>query len=72
MSDPVNKPAHYQLAPGVEVIHITEHLGFLAGNVVKYVCRADKKGEHLQDLYKARWYLDRMILNATKHHKETT
>jgi len=60
--DPIN-PAHYEVAPGVEVIHLTEHLDFLRGNIVKYVVRAGQKNPEttLQDLQKAAWYLDRLI-----------
>ncbi len=36
-------------------------LGFCLGNTVKYISRAGKKGAVLQDLKKARWYLDREI-----------
>lgn len=62
--DPVNSPAHYRWLPnGVEVIDITETLGFCLGNVVKYTLRADHKGKPLEDLRKARWYLDREIAN---------
>lgn len=60
MSDPVDHPAHYNQYP-VEVIEVTEHLNFCLGNVVKYVLRADHKGNAIQDLRKARWYLDREI-----------
>ena len=60
MHDPVNNPAHYTQFP-VEVIQITEHLNFCLGNTVKYVCRADFKGNKLEDLKKARWYLNREI-----------
>ena len=60
MSDPVNSPAHYNQF-GVQVIEITENLNFCLGNVVKYVCRSEFKGNQLQDLKKARWYLDREI-----------
>jgi hypothetical protein len=56
----VDHPAHYTQFP-VEVIQITEHLNFCLGNVVKYVCRADFKGNKLQDLEKAKWYLEREI-----------
>lgn len=60
--DPVHAPAHYRHLPGgLEVIDVTETLGFCLGNVVKYVLRADHKGEPIQDLQKARWYLDREI-----------
>lgn len=58
--DPVNSPAHY-LAYPVEVIEITEHLNFCLGNVVKYALRADHKGNALEDLAKAAWYLNREI-----------
>jgi Protein of unknwon function (DUF3310) len=60
MSDSVNSPDHYNRF-GVEVIQITEHLNFCRGNIVKYVARAEFKGNELEDLKKARWYLDREI-----------
>jgi hypothetical protein len=60
-SDPVNHPSHYQHESGIEVITITETMGFCLGNVVKYVLRAGKKGCPIEDLKKARWYLDREI-----------
>lgn len=46
-----------------EEIDIIEHLSFCAGNAVKYVCRAGRKDpdKHIEDLEKARWYLDREI-----------
>jgi len=59
--DAVNHPHHYQHESGVEVITITETMGFCLGNVVKYVLRADKKGKQLEDLRKAAWYLNREI-----------
>ena len=58
MSDPIEKPAHYNQFPGVEVIDLTKWLNFPMGNVVKYVARADFKGNALEDLRKARTYLD--------------
>ena len=63
MSNEKTNPSHYQFGGGVEVIHITQHLGFLLGNVVKYSARAGRKDgeEVLDDLYKARWYLNRQI-----------
>lgn len=61
-SDPVHRPAHYTSHPsGIECIEVTEHMSFNLGNVVKYLWRADEKGAALQDLEKARWYLDRKI-----------
>ena len=62
MTDPVNQPPHYTSHPsGVECIQITEHMNFLLGNVFKYIWRADLKGKGLEDLRKARFYLDREI-----------
>ena len=58
--DNVNKPFHYNQFP-VEVIELTEHLNFCRGNVVKYVCRAHLKNNELEDLKKAKWYLEREI-----------
>lgn len=61
MSDPVNHPEHYTWHPsGVECITITEHMGFLLGNAVKYIWRADLKNG-TEDLKKAVWYLEREI-----------
>lgn len=61
MADRVNHPAHYVNHPsGVEPITITETMGFCLGNVIKYV-RADFKGEPIEDLKKASWYLNREI-----------
>lgn len=58
----VNHPAHYARG-GIEPIDAIEawSLGFSLGNVIKYVARADHKGNALEDLKKARWYLTREI-----------
>jgi hypothetical protein len=62
MIDPVNSPPHYNSHPsGVECIQITEHMGFCLGNAIKYLWRADEKGKAVEDLKKARWYIDREI-----------
>lgn len=60
--DLVNHPPHYKTG-GIETIDFIEAkaLGYHLGNVVKYITRADHKGTPLQDLKKARWYLDREI-----------
>jgi len=60
--DPVNHPKHYTFGR-IEVLDAIEdwRLGFHAGNVVKYVVRAKHKGKELEDLRKARVYLDRLI-----------
>lgn len=58
VGDPVKEPSHYQFPGNVQVIDITKHLDFLTGNVIKYVARAGRKGDALEDLRKARQYLD--------------
>lgn len=70
-TDPVN-PKHYQnFSNGAEVIDITENLTFNGGNAVKYITRATRldgqnKGEVLDDLHKARWYINREIERLNK------
>jgi hypothetical protein len=72
MSDEkVNHPAHYGgEANPYEAIKVVEawKLNFCLGNVVKYISRAGKKGDTLEDLKKARWYLDREIGNLESAH----
>jgi hypothetical protein len=63
--DVVNHPNHYTQYP-VEVIELTRHMPFCDGNVVKYVARSPFKGNRLQDLKKARWYLDDAIAEEEK------
>lgn len=61
-ADGVNHPAHYTDHPsGIECIRITEHLNFCIGNAVKYLWRAGRKGDAVQDLRKAVWYIEREI-----------
>lgn len=58
-NDPVNHPAHYTSHPsGVECIEVTRWMNFNMGNAIKYIWRAGNKGNALEDLKKARWYLD--------------
>lgn len=60
--DMVNRPPHYNRG-GIEVVDVIEAyaLDYHLGNVLKYICRAKYKGCELEDLQKARWYLDRAI-----------
>lgn len=60
--DAVNHPPHYT-AGRFEVIDVIEDwkLNFHLGNAIKYVARAGKKGDALEDLKKAAWYLAREI-----------
>ena len=66
MHDQVNSPAHYA-SGGIETIDAIEasmsseeFIGYLRGNIQKYVWRYRNKGG-VQDLRKARWYLDKLI-----------
>ena len=58
----VNRPEHYQ-GKRFDVIDIIEefNLGFNLGNTAKYVLRAGKKDDIVQDLEKAKWYIEREI-----------
>lgn len=67
MSDQVNHPKHYTSHPsGVECITVTEHMGFNIGNAIKYLWRADEKGNAIEDLRKAEWYVRREIERRTR------
>lgn len=64
MAEMVNHPQHYGGAENpYEAIKVIEawELGFHLGNTVKYISRAGKKGDELEDLKKAEWYLKRRI-----------
>lgn len=65
-ADPVNHPAHYKVG-GVETIDFIEAKGltYHLGNAVKYISRADHKGNRKQDLEKAKWYLERAIAQSS-------
>ena len=60
--DAVNHPSHYTRGK-IEVIDFIEdqQLPYHLGNVIKYIARAGYKGDKMEDLKKARWYLDRYI-----------
>ena len=59
----VQHPTHYTSHPsGVECIQITEHMGFNTGNALKYIWRADLKNDAIEDLQKAKWYIERELL----------
>ena len=60
----VNNPEHYGGKDNpYEAIKVIEAWGlnFHLGNVVKYISRAEKKGNKIQDLRKAQWYLNRYL-----------
>ena len=66
IKESVNHPSHYN--QGIETIdYIESHdMNFNIGNVIKYVSRAKHKDNELEDLKKARWYLDREIKKLEK------
>lgn len=67
MSQKIEHPSHYNWIPGVECLDVAEHFNFNLGNALKYIWRAGRKdGESaLDDLQKARFYLDREIERLT-------
>lgn len=75
--DNVNHPQHYQSKSGLETIDVIEAFteGLVGGeatntgNVLKYMCRWKSKNG-LEDLKKARWYLDRLIGIVEKRNNE--
>jgi hypothetical protein len=68
MTDMVNKPPHYTSHParcecgrGIECIQVAEHMNFNLGNAMKYIWRADLKGDPIENLRKAEFYIAREI-----------
>tara|TARA_R100000234_G_C4981143_1_gene170947 strand:- start:993 stop:1220 length:228 start_codon:yes stop_codon:yes gene_type:complete len=72
MVDNVNSPRHYLQGKRetIEVIqdYMTkdEFVGYLKGNIIKYVGRFKFKGNPLQDLKKSQWYLNKLIQEVEK------
>jgi len=67
MDEMVEKPPHYNYG-SIECIEAIEESmtpeafrGYLKGNALKYLWRYERKGNALQDLKKAQWYLDRLV-----------
>ena len=61
VNHPVNHPDYYVI--GIEPIEDIESwkLNFSLGNAIKYILRSPYKGKQIEDLEKARWYIDREI-----------
>jgi len=57
----VDHPAHYNQSDGIECIDVAENMNFNLGNVIKYVWRSGHKSNGMEDLEKARWYINREI-----------
>jgi hypothetical protein len=70
---PINRAQHYNVSPsGIECIEVVEHMNFCLGNAMKYIWRAGEKDKNaLQDLQKARYYIEREIKRITKNHNTT-
>ena len=65
--DPVNHPQHYRVGEVEAIDYIAQQLGtgvkdYLLGNVHKYLHRHRFKGQALEDLRKAEWYLQRLLM----------
>jgi hypothetical protein len=69
----VDHPLHYNSqGSGIECIDVVEWMGFSLGNAIKYIWRADHKGNAIEDLEKARWYIDREIARRMKCNKSSS
>ena len=66
----VSHPSHYN--QGIEAIDVIESWGlnFSLGNVIKYTLRAPYKGKEIEDLEKAKWYLEREIIRLKKKRQK--
>jgi hypothetical protein len=63
----VNHPKHYNTNPsGIECIEVVRHMNFNKGNAIKYIWRAGDKGNEMEDLEKAIWYLNDEIARIKK------
>ena len=70
--DPVNHPKHYTSHPsGIECIEVTRHMSFNIGNAMKYLWRADEKGNPIENLKKAIWYINDEIEKREKSGQST-
>ena len=75
--DNINHPSHYQSETGLEVIEVIEAFTFDlkgieatdTGNIIKYICRWKNKNG-LEDLRKAKWYVEHLIKHVEKIEKE--
>lgn len=64
MNDAVSNPAHYQTPSGLEAIDVIEAFfpdNFYFANAFKYIARAGKKNDIVEDIEKAIWYLQRFL-----------
>lgn len=67
----VNHPKHYNTNPsGIECIEVVRHMNFNKGNAIKYIWRAGDKGNEIEDLQKAIWYLNDEIARLKNEQKQ--
>ncbi len=69
--DPVNQPQHYRVGEVEAIDYIAQQLGvgvkdYLLGNLHKYIHRHRFKGQPVEDLRKARWYLEKLIMEEVQ------
>jgi hypothetical protein len=74
--DSINHPAHYtssrakcECGRTIECIDVARHQNFNIGNIIKYLWRCDQKGDALENLKKAAWYLQDEINRRTNKKK---
>jgi hypothetical protein len=74
LEDVVNKPKHYNTG-NIECIEAIEESmssvafkGYLKGNCMKYLWRYDYKGKQVEDLNKAKWYLNKLTIMVSKEN----
>jgi hypothetical protein len=77
MSDAVDHPAHYHSSyihescgTPIECIDVVRHMGFDEGNAVKYIWRAGKKNDEIEDLEKAIWYLQDRVSEVKRARRK--
>lgn len=72
LNEGIDHPVHYGGDTVYEAIKVIEAwgLGFCLGNALKYICRAGRKGSELDDLRKARWYIDREIAKKESERRQ--
>ena len=68
----VNHPGHYQTSAGLEAIDVIEAFfydNFHLGNAFKYLARAGKKGDYVEDLRKSIWYINREVERSSNEQR---
>jgi hypothetical protein len=69
--DPVRRPAHYVAGRSIEPVDVIEDwdLDWHRGNALKYLARAGRKGDFIEDLEKCKWFVERAIAHARRGAK---